>query len=531
MVRRSYGYRSAVWVASISSSVISPPITAYDPTAHSKSAIAPFARSCALAGISSVPAGMVLGLWSWRALSNRSRPAVPPRSPSARIAGYLIGPSSVAHVDGHDPLGELRQIGLLPGAEVAAATPAEEHRLGLEAGIARPRVEVPAGERHQGSARSDGLRPDLGQRIGHRHLAQLEKARVVDVEVRDAGLNLRDAYGVGSEGGEVFRATDEQRAPDAGVAVELLVAGLEVQQPAEAQPVSQRDRGDERSFDVRDGAAEVEVGGAAAGNRAAVAVVAHHVCGVAIGVERRAHDSLGEPGADGIAHAMFQEGAGGHRREPGEEAEDLVAVRGQVEGEVHARGTAAVRPCAHEQLDPLVQDRPGVDVLLTRKPDRRRDLAQQNLIRRPLAVIRELESQPVVPEARVEAELDLLAPLRPQIRVSDVLRRDRGQVARPGRGGVGGHRRVVRWGPTRLSVCRPQPHLIEERGLPERLLADHPARTRLGVVHAVEVGAEGALVVGAEAGGEKQAIAPGHLLLAVEAEALRLAEIGVARAR
>src|SRR2546425_691460 len=528
MVRRSYGYRSAVWVASISSSVISPPITAYDPTAHSKSAIAPFARSCALAGISSVPAGMVLGLWTSRALSNRSQPAVPPRSPSARIAGYLIGSSSVAHVDGHDPLGELRQIGLLPGAEVAAATPAEEHRLGLEAGIARPRVEVPAGERHQGSARSDGLRPDLGQRIGHRHLAQLEKARVVDVEVWDAGLNLRDAYRVGSEGGEVFRATDEQRAPDAGVAVELLVAGLEIQQPAEAQPVSQRDRGDERSFDVRDGATEVDVGGAAAGNRPAVAVVAHHVRGVAIGVELRAHHPPREPRADGVAHAMFQEGAGGHRREPGEEAQDLVVVRGQVEGEVHARGTAAVRPCAHEQLDPLVQDRPGVDVLLTRKPDRRGDLAQQDLIRRPLAVIRELESQPVVPEARVEAELDLLAPLRPQIRVSDVLRRDRGQVARTGRGGVGGHRRVVRWGPTRLSVCRPQPHLIEERGLPERLLADHPARTRLGVVHAVEVGAEGALVVGAEAGGEKQAIAPGHLLLAVEAEGPRLDEVGLA---
>src|SRR5437899_12141894 len=126
---------------------------------------------------------MVLGLWTSRALSNRSHPAVPPRSPSARIAGYLIGPSSVAHVDGHDPLGELREIGLLPGAEVAAATPAEVHRLWLEAWIARPWAAVPAGERHQGSARSGGLRPRTGYGYGRRPLARLEAARLPAVDI------------------------------------------------------------------------------------------------------------------------------------------------------------------------------------------------------------------------------------------------------------------------------------------------------------------------------------------------------------
>src|ERR1051325_9455419 len=111
MLRRSNGNRSAVWVASISSSVISPVSSAYAPAAHSKSAIAPLARSWALAGVSSPLAGMTLGLWTSRALLKRSHPVAVSR-PRTRIVAYLIGRSpQVAHVDGDDPLRELRQVG------------------------------------------------------------------------------------------------------------------------------------------------------------------------------------------------------------------------------------------------------------------------------------------------------------------------------------------------------------------------------------------------------------------------------------
>src|ERR1043166_7450432 len=102
-----------------------------------------FTSSPAFAGVSIPPAGTVLGFWTSRALSNRSHPATAARSPRTAIVEYFIGrSSSVAHVDGDDPLGELRQRRLLPRAEIAATGAAEEHRFGIESGITRPGVGV-----------------------------------------------------------------------------------------------------------------------------------------------------------------------------------------------------------------------------------------------------------------------------------------------------------------------------------------------------------------------------------------------------
>src|SRR6266480_2733437 len=140
-------------------------MTAYAPAAHSKSAIAPFTSGSALAGVSSPPTGMFVGLLTSRALSKRSHP-VAARTTTARSAMYLMGRlSSVSQVDGDDPLRELRQIGLLPGAEVASAGPAEEHGFGFQATVARPRVQISSGERYGGVGRADGARPALGQRV------------------------------------------------------------------------------------------------------------------------------------------------------------------------------------------------------------------------------------------------------------------------------------------------------------------------------------------------------------------------------
>src|SRR6266567_1221338 len=142
-------------------------MTAYAPAAHSKSAIAPLTSSCALAGVSSSLAGMLLGVSTWRALLKRSHPTAA-SSARASVAAYLIGPPpSIAQVDGQHPLCELRQRRLLPRAEVAAPAPAEEHGFRLDAAVAGPGVQVPPGHGHRRPIGADGVGPGVGQRVRH----------------------------------------------------------------------------------------------------------------------------------------------------------------------------------------------------------------------------------------------------------------------------------------------------------------------------------------------------------------------------
>src|SRR2546422_944929 len=108
---------------------------------------------------------MLLGFWTSKALLKRSHPAVARRARMGIVRSLIGRPSSVAQVDGNDPLHQLRYVSLLPRAEVAAPSPAEEHCLGLESGVPSPGVQIPAGKRHHRAARPDGFGPEVGQRV------------------------------------------------------------------------------------------------------------------------------------------------------------------------------------------------------------------------------------------------------------------------------------------------------------------------------------------------------------------------------
>src|SRR5688572_12857233 len=113
--------------------------------------------SPAFPGVSIPSAGIRLGV----ATSNRLSQPVRLATSRATVSRQAISPCvrvmgcpSEVQIDCEDPARELRHYRLFPDAEVAPTATAEEHRLRLQAGKARPRVQVAAGERHGGAARS-----------------------------------------------------------------------------------------------------------------------------------------------------------------------------------------------------------------------------------------------------------------------------------------------------------------------------------------------------------------------------------------
>src|SRR5688500_19946663 len=140
---------------------------------------------------------------------------------------------SEAQVDGDDPLCQLRQRGLLPNAVAASTAATEEEGLRLEPAVVRPGVQIPSGYGDRGAAGARIGRPCRGERVGRAHLAQLGEARVVDqvIHERAARLNGGDAARVVLLGEDVFTAAAaEEGAPHARVAIELVVATLEIDQ-------------------------------------------------------------------------------------------------------------------------------------------------------------------------------------------------------------------------------------------------------------------------------------------------------------
>src|SRR5688500_9061024 len=225
---------------SSSSSPIKPPITTYAPKAQSKSATALLARSFALAGELSIADAGARSCGS----TERSRPSASQpcsgrtASPTRRMR---IGTRSVPKVDRDDPSRELGGDVLLPAAIVAAARAAEEHRLGLEAAVARPRVQLATGERHTGVARPECRRPAVRKRVCRRQLAQLGEARVDDREVDEvaAGGDGGDAPRVELGREEVFAAAAGHGAAGKGPEVDLVMSRLEVDQRVQAQAAGQ----------------------------------------------------------------------------------------------------------------------------------------------------------------------------------------------------------------------------------------------------------------------------------------------------
>ena len=123
---------------------------------------------------------------------------------------------------------------------------------------------------------------------------------------------------------------------------------------------------------------------------------------------------------------MLQERSGRHGRLARQQAHDLVAVGRDVEREIHADRTSVVRAAAHQELEALVQHGSGIEVLRSGEPDRRGDLALQNLVIGLLPVVGELDAGAIVPEPRIEPQLDLFAALRFEVWVPDAVGRDGG---------------------------------------------------------------------------------------------------------
>src|SRR5690606_6135903 len=86
-------------------------------------------------------------------------------------------------------------------------------------------------------------------------------------------------------------------------------------------------------------------------------------------------------------------------------------------------------PRVHGQLVTPRVDPADVDDLVSREAARRRERTLDDRILRDAVEARELQADPVVQEARVEAELELLAALGLQVRISVGVGRQRRVVA------------------------------------------------------------------------------------------------------
>src|SRR5690606_350445 len=128
-------------------------------------------------------------------------------------------------------------------------------------------------------------------------------------------------------------------------------------------------------------------------------------------------------------------------------------------------------------------------------------------------------------QGEVEAELQLRAGLRPDLRVARVARVERGRAVRTGEHGV----LVAACEGARLPAGFPpgtaQPEGVDQVEVPERLLGNDPRGRELRVLLELELGAEGRVVVEAHRGREEDPVLPAQLLLDVEADRLVLDEV------
>ena len=129
----------------------------------------------------------------------------------------------------------------------------------------------------------------------------------------------------------------------------------------------------------------------------------------------------------------------------------------------------------------------------------------------------------MVEQSGVEPQLGLLADLRLQIGIAEVLRRDPAEAPEPDRSAIGlNGREHVRLqagttpGTAELELRK------ESRTGEERFLRNHPRGAEFGIIDGIEVGAEGAVPVRPQRRRDKQAVFPGDLLLAIDAQRLVL---------
>ncbi len=202
-------------------------------------------------------------------------------------------------------------------------------------------------------------------------------------------------------------------------------------------------------------------------------------------------------------------------------AHDLVGVHRRRQMEVEAELSAIEQLTAKRHFQPGVLDRAEIGVLSRRSgAERRRDDRADQRVVRHARVVRDVELDPVVEELRVEAGFPLGGTFGLQAVVADGSERlnRRVGVLDAGRTRRVGAKRVVRarlyaGGAVRETQLEVADRAEDAATREEILVGDDPRKARLRIEHPLELGAERAVLVGADGGGQIQTIAQRGRLL------------------
>ena len=158
---------------------------------------------------------------------------------------------------------------------------------------------------------------------------------------------------------------------------------------------------------------------------------------------------------------------------------DEIGVVRAVEGGIPGEGGLVDELPRHDELEPVVHDRPQIlELPFVPRPDGRGHRGGDQGILGALVVIGEVDVQPAREQRRLAADLDLARPLRLQIRVADravdearhIREIHVGRFGRKELQRVGGPRMIPR-----VPDRAPQPQAVQPGPLrEERLLGDDP---------------------------------------------------------
>src|ERR1043166_7935498 len=365
--------------------------------------------------------------WTSRMLSHAPRPRLKPRArpPAHRRAARDVGEivitspcrvkamgvvASEPDVDPEGVIGGRRwSLEIALHADVVAKVPA----FGVDAGVPGHDAQVTPGGRDADLVGGEVAGPLVGQVVGDRQLAQPEQVALLDVaELGGAGVYPhRDRAGLLGEGRRrihVALAVESVLAADSLGAVELVASELGVGQgpdlellAEEADGAVRRElgRGEGRP-DVDVGVADEELpdrgGGVALDDPVAVLVL----------IGKRPEP----PPLDRVVLNVRVGGADARRQST--EVHDLVPVVGAAGGELPAELLAVEDDGVDGRLDAPIPDLADVHQARGGRSGRRGDGPADQRVLAGLVVVGEFEIDPIAGQRGVEAELQLLGPLR-----------------------------------------------------------------------------------------------------------------------
>src|SRR5687768_3814153 len=196
----------------------------------------------------------------------------------------------------------------------------------------------------------------------------------------------------------------------------------------------------------------------------------------------------------------------------------------RAECEVHVPAEVAlVDDLAFEaKLDALLRDLARVEELAARpKPGARRYAAGEDRVLRAVAVIGEVDPNPVVEHPGLETKFQPFHAFGLEVFVTERVRCENALSVRAGNGIQRPQGRVDSWLLPRGAEGGAKPETVEhvrQYLSNRRFFAGDVRDARLRVAHPLHLTAERAVVVHASRSGEVEAIAPPDLLLEVEAE-------------